>query len=1001
MSLLNEFRQLSIKELQFFNDKKNTSKEYNIAMGEKSLKLSKWSDALQYANQALQIDSKSEEAFRIIATVQELNGDFEGAALILEKIKQISDSVGIYIDLCKLLMKHKDYIGALKQVNDGVPKFNSEELLYLKCIILEKLRRFDECIKSFNELIMLSNEKSIYLYDYAILLRSLGKQSEAKEVFKKLNNYMDTLPEEYHFNVQRFLSEEITSNQNFKAAARILTQLGEQMIENENVALSELIKNAYDARSSFVGIYVDTNYEERGEIIGKVVIKDAGYGMTKEIIKDYWLTISTNVKLKQKNDKTIKNIPLGEKGIGRLSADRLGRKLVVETSVEGEDKKTYLEVDWEKFETSPELALEDINVILSQVPENPASHYTTLIITKLRNPDFWNQLISNSKQKMSLKKALFSMISPFEGLQDAFRIEIIINGTKLDMDIIDEDFLEIISTVKLEFNFAFNDKRKEWEANISTILFPDFYLQKTKKNITLLSSYEDNKWLNAYIDAIKLPDSPQSFPKTLYQEDLMKKLADTWEVKVFGFKSPGPFKMKVYSFSRGDQDTKDIVSQKLANIFGMNANKQIATKNYFDSIMGVKIYRDGFRIFPYGEASNDWLGLNISATSTGKYDDLKSNNTTGYVALTGKNTDLREKTNREGFISDVYSSVFFRLCSLAIDYANECIQDNLSTIRNSYKKINDEIIKETEKIKKEQEDELKKMKEQLQGATQGPSDSTKVATTALKYSNRADEHVKTTKEQSIALKEQYEQLMMDVERVTELASLGMLVEAFTHEFELQSNKLKKVVDNVKKSYTGNLDIQRQLLKMESIIGTVDGYMAYLAPSYQKERKSRVRLDLITLLNSMYSGNTNSFMATRASRYDIRINIIGKEPFVVLANQGLLTQIFDNLYLNSEYWLNLDKEQEIISVKEFNIEFNYDLNQVIVWDTGQGVDPSIEAELFEAFKTKKEDGVGRGLGLYITKNISEMLKIKIYLSQERNRFDRRYKFVLDFSKNGGL
>lgn len=999
---MDEFDQLSISELNKMSYLKDSDIDYNISLGKKFKDSGNWASAIECAYRALNISNKSIHALELLSELQELQGDLSGALELMNKVKGIHVSPEVYQRIIALYLKNDELSSVMDILNEAIALFpTNEQLLLQKCSLLERLGRIDECLESYQELIKKNHVNLLYKYDYAVFLRNNNRTEDAKKIFSELNNNKIGLPEELNINIRRFLSESDISRHHFRAAARLLIQLGEQMIENEIVALSELIKNSYDAKSPIVEIDVNTEYEERGKKIGKIEIRDQGTGMTKQTIIEHWLLISTNMKYKQKRDKLTEKLPLGEKGIGRLSAHRLGHKLIVETSVKKEAKKTYLEVDWEKFEHNSEISLEDVDVILSEENEEPQLQYTMLKIFKLRNPDFWIQLVSNGKQKSSLQKELSSMISPYKGLQESFNLTIKINGESVQLEMIDEDFLEIISTTKLEYEFFFDETLKEWNAKIITTLYPDFYKLKMKNHMSELQQHEQY-WLEKYLNEVNAPGEPKPLNKTLSQQNIIDELKDLWEFQVFGFQSPGPFKMVVYGFSR-DTSRKGMVEDKLAEIFGINAKKHISARQYYDIIKGIKIYRDGFRIFPYGEEKNDWLKLDQSATSYGSYDDLKSANTTGYVALTTYNNKLREKTNREGFISDIYSNIFFRLCSNAIKDTNIFIKRELDKIRGIYNKINNELILKIQREKEEKEKQLSNMRKELNLAANeaintGKSGSS-VAATAIKFSEEVNSTLKITDEQNIALKSKIDELLLDFGQITELASMGMLVEAFTHEFEHQGEKLRNLTTTLLKINNKDPQGQKVVMRLISILNILDGYIKYLAPSYQKERKRRVRLDLMALLNMMYNEKNGGFIAQRAKRNKININIRGDNEFVIMGNQGLMTQVFDNLYLNSEYWLKHDEISSYISSKEFNILVDSERKKVFVWDNGRGIDPSIEMTLFDAFESKKPEGEGRGLGLYITKSILELLKVTIFLDVERNNFKRQFKFVLDFSKNG--
>ena len=112
------------------------------------------------------------------------------------------------------------------------------------------------------------------------------------------------------------------------------------------------------------------------------------------------------------------------------------------------------------------------------------------------------------------------------------------------------------------------------------------------------------------------------------------------------------------------------------------------------------------------------------------------------------------------------------------------------------------------------------------------------------------------------------------------------------------------------------------------------------------------------------------------------------------NRGKIIQILDNLINNSVYWLRAhsDSDNKKIYVE---LKSNYQIN---VWDTAKGIDPSVQHILFEPFVSTKYDRVnnvrGRGLGLYIIKQLLEYDNCSIKLLEEKNKFNRYFKFELD-------
>ena len=121
---------------------------------------------------------------------------------------------------------------------------------------------------------------------------------------------------------------------NLTIDSRIISHLGEALIDNEKVALLELIKNASDADALNCSIFIDTEFEsEFGK--GRIVIEDDGNGMNPYIIENALLKIANSFKKShQKVSPKFHRIAQGNKGIGRLALNQLGNNLKLWTKID-------------------------------------------------------------------------------------------------------------------------------------------------------------------------------------------------------------------------------------------------------------------------------------------------------------------------------------------------------------------------------------------------------------------------------------------------------------------------------------------------------------------------------------------------------------------------------------------------------------------------------------------------------------------------------------------
>lgn len=129
--------------------------------------------------------------------------------------------------------------------------------------------------------------------------------------------------------------------------ARILRTFGDELISSETVAVTELVKNAYDADATRVLV----RFQEPLEIgQGRIEVIDNGHGMSLETIQTAWMEPATLMRKRQRRSEERGRRVLGEKGIGRFAASRLADRLEVVTRRAGMDRQVQVFFDWRQFD---------------------------------------------------------------------------------------------------------------------------------------------------------------------------------------------------------------------------------------------------------------------------------------------------------------------------------------------------------------------------------------------------------------------------------------------------------------------------------------------------------------------------------------------------------------------------------------------------------------------------------------------------------------------------
>lgn len=455
----------------------------------------------------------------------------------------------------------------------------------------------------------------------------------------------------------------------FKTRARLLCQLGEQLIKSESIALLELVKNSYDADASVCTVEIK---QPDNKDSGSIVIEDNGTGMSSEIIKNSWLEVGTDNKAEKKQNgyRTPKfnRITLGEKGIGRFGVHRLGRRIELISKM-NEKKECVLRIDWDKVNDSK--YIEDVPIILEErePKEFKDSTGTKIVITKLRNNWVRGTL-------RDVARSINTLNSPFES-KESFSVRFKtdndwLNGVLTYDDIKDKNLykfsLKINGNKITDFSYDFLPYR-----NLSKV---------ESRHI----SYEDFEPLSKMI---RKDDSIIDISKYDIGEILMEGIVFDLDSKVLNI-----------GLSSGIKDLKDYLA--------VNG--------------GIKVFRDNMRIWDYGESDNDWLDLDAKRVNRPSF-KLSNRLIIASVYLNSEQSkDLIEKANREGFVDNDAYKEFRDACSYAIEKLEFYRNQDKEKIRKAYNtKITTEVpvldsieeVKELVKSKIEEKIEDKTVIDQL------------------------------------------------------------------------------------------------------------------------------------------------------------------------------------------------------------------------------------------------------------------------------------------------
>ena len=668
----------------------------------------------------------------------------------------------------------------------------------------------------------------------------------------------------------------------FKPRARLLLQLGDQLIKNESIALLELAKNAYDADASVVSIIMrqPDSLEDC-----YIEIEDDGFGMNADIVENVWLEPGSSFKQEQYEERKITpkfhRLPIGEKGIGRFGAHKLGNVIEM-TTKRANDKEVYVKIDWRQFLKEKYLEDVPIKIIEREQPEyfTNGRTGTRILIKGFRK--LWERSMAREVQR-----AITSLTSPFDSV-DSF--------TPM-FDVIDKP--------------GWFDGILTWDRVCDYSLF-QFDVTISGNNIVDFS-YRFTPWNTM----TKLHERIVDMSDSIVNNNLRITDDDDKPVCLEAHKI-GTIRFKGYIF---DLD---------AFIMKMGVSDKNGFKSYLKSNGGIRVYRDGLRIYDYGEPENDWLSLDYRRFQQ-PTKAISNNLIVGAVDLKREESaDLEEQTNRQGFVeNDAY--IAFKKAILHV----------IGLV---------ETLRQTDK---------KKMKELY-----GPTPKSEPVMSLLGEAQRYIDEKVLDSEVKAEIKKYLVKIERDYKLVTDnllkAAGAGLNMSVVIHEIE-------KIIYEVDKVLKAEKASERALKLVQHLSSLIDGYADLIRRSEQTN-ENVVNIINQALFNTEYRLVTHEINPIK--KYLENSTIKGVRCKVA---RNLLIGAIMNLIDNSIYWLDQKAFKKLEENESFTKKIFIDVVaddtfiHIIVADNGTGILLPTE-DIIEPFVTGKKNGAGMGLGLHIASEV---------------------------------
>lgn len=694
-------------------------------------------------------------------------------------------------------------------------------------------------------------------------------------------------------------SGSLRKNLRFRPRARLMTTLGLELINNDTVALAELVKNAFDADAQFVLIRITGEVTEDGSIkakTGAIQILDDGHGMDEATINSTWLEPATGFRRKSSRTQRGRRV-LGEKGVGRFAAAKLGTSLEL-TSRARNNNEVELKIDWSIFNDDDKY-LDEIKFSLNVTDEG--------IFGGTRNiSEIWraNRKHLNANDKPSVEQGTLLTI---RGLYNSL--------TTQDIEDVHQSLSRLVS--------PFRDKHITSEFNIILDLPEQFNFKSgliERPNILQRSHYK----LGAEVDN-------EGHATVLIELKNGEEFA-TNEVLRNQDHAPlrcGPFEMFLNVWDRDRESLKELAAD-----FG---NTRMV-RDFLDSAAGISIYRDGFRVLPFGERDDDWLNLDHRRVQNPTY-RLSNNQIMGYVLISrDNNPELIDQTNRQGLIKGPAFS----------DLQGAVIQLLQLLEKGRYK------------IRPRQERKVK-------GGLFDRIDLGELQRAVVRSVPSESRIPKMVADIQKEIDERFENIGEVLSRYHRLATLGQLIDGVVHELTQPIVAIRQSAKLGAESFD-KASRQNEVPSFK-LLAKLNDYFAIII---NQSRSANDIVQRIAKFGGRRRGRPEKFELESIIRNVVallRTDIVSVNAKVRLPNTSHevsldkteIQEVLVNLLTNSIYWLKqVPKDQRIIGIE---VARNDDGSlALIVEDSGPGVSDNDRDYIFDPYFTTKPNGVGLGLSI---------------------------------------
>lgn len=717
----------------------------------------------------------------------------------------------------------------------------------------------------------------------------------------------------------------------FTVDAGLIQRLGYELVGRAETAVSELIKNSYDADATIVDVdFIDSN-----EIGGRLIISDNGVGMSEQQLINGFMRISSTDKVHSPTSFRLHRTKAGKKGIGRFAAQRLGERLIIITQTKESENAIRIEIDWNEYSIDRDLTSITFPI---EIVQKGKIEGTTIEIQGLREK--WTDA--------AIKRV-------YRYVLDLFQPDYLSERSKIDNLAVQNE-----EAFKVNFSLVSNNEKRP---------FLNDQISVFDKSLAVFEGYIDNE--HCGIVTVK--------SDTLRINDIIE-IRHTEDDSKFSALSDVYFKIHYFIYDRpqyyGDQ------------ISGLELKK---IQELSKTAGGVRLYRNGFRVLPYGEPKDDWTNIDKRwSTESGKTNiPLNNQNLFGFVEIIDPTGNMFEETaSREGLIENDAFNQLSDFIHKSLVAVRSRIAEKIKVFRERQNK--DDFTQGSFKKEQTTQEMFNKLRFILDNKSEQKSEDID-----------EEQAVESDKKEGLEIIKKLENLIEEAGMLRVLAGLGLTIGEFTHEMKQFHSSVYGHISILNQMFL-NDEAQNQINEIKVDFDNLFGYTEYFGTTIsQNTNRKKSPIDLLAVLDRFQKVIQNDL---EKNKIDFNVDAYDFDAITIPMHSSEWNSILYNLYTNSRKAI---KRANVVGKILVEVGVEGDDTFISFIDNGDGIPKENENRVFNAFFStstpasfdapNEEQLIGTGLGLKIVKDIVLSYKGSITIVAPPEEYSTCFKIMIPKNK----